>query len=454
MTSAIDFSALGMKIPDVLLPAEGIDLRRWAVVAADQYTSQRDYWARVSQLVGDSPSTLDLILPEVYLGDPDVEERIATIQKTMHEYLKGDVLRPPLHGLVYVDRRTSHVGSRKGLVVALDLESYDYRKGSKTLVRATEKTVEERLPPRVRIRQGAPLELPHVMVLIDDPGCRVIEPLAEVVQGRAPLYETELMERGGSLRGHAVTDEASLSRVRDGLAALADPGAFQKKYGVAEDAVLLYAMGDGNHSLAAAKVHWENVKQTLSAAERETHPARHALVELVNVHDDGIVFEPIHRVVFGVEPSALLSRAPGYFEQSGARATIEELPDPKTQQSRLAELWAASDGRHAAGFVAGDRRGVLVIEGFSSNLDVGSLQAFLDADLAGNEQASIDYIHGDDVVESLSKEPRRIGFFLPKMNKSDLFKTVIVDGALPRKTFSMGEAAEKRFYFEARRIVP
>jgi uncharacterized protein (DUF1015 family) len=261
------------------------------------------------------------------------------------------------------------------------------------------------------------------------------------------------MEGGGFIRGHAVRDDRALARIAEGLGALADPARFARKYDVPDAPVLLYAMGDGNHSLAAAKGHWDNVRRALSPEARASHPARHALVELVNVHDEGLVFEPIHRVVFDVDPEALLSRAPAYFGKQGGGATVEELPTPEAQRERLEALWKAKDGRHAVGYVSSGRRGVLVIDRPTSNLEVGSLQVFLDDDLAGSK-STIDYIHGHDVVESLSAEPRRIGFLLPPMDKSELFKTVIVDGALPRKTFSMGEADEKRYYLEARRIVP
>ncbi len=446
-----NFAALGLTIPDLLLPKDGVDLTRWAVVAADQYTSQRDYWQRVDDYVGDAPSTLRLILPEVYLEDDDVDARVSGIQQAMQQYLQQGVFRSA-QAMVYIDRKTSHVASRKGLIVALDLEHYDYRKGSKTLVRATEKTVEERLPPRVKIRANAALELPHVMVLIDDPERTVIEPLAERFSQSAPLYDVELMENGGRLRAHEVSDNGALEAIRSALESLAQQSKFREKYGVQGDDVLLYAMGDGNHSLAAAKAHWDQVKKTLSPTEREEHPARHAIVELVNVHDEGLVFEPIHRVVFGVDPRALLDGAPAYFEKRGSRCSTESVSDAASQKRKLETLWTSGE-RHAIGYVTSSDRGILFVDDPRHNLAVGSLQNFLDDELGGRKGVSTDYIHGDDVVESLSADPERIGFYLPSMDKSDLFKTVILDGALPRKTFSMGEADEKRFYFEARKIV-
>jgi uncharacterized protein (DUF1015 family) len=280
----------------------------------------------------------------------------------------------------------------------------------------------------------------------------VIEPLAERCGSRPPLYETELMEGGGAIRGWAVDDDASLRQVESGLARLVDPSRFASRYAVSGD-VLLYAMGDGNHSLAAAKVHWEALKQSLSETDREAHPARHALVELVNVHDAGLVFEPIHRVVFGVDPQALLRAMLAELEAQGSRAEIEHVDTLKAQTERLRKLWKQS-GRHAYGFVTRGTRGIVTVERPKANLAVGTLQPFLDEYLESRGGASIDYIHGADVVESLSAQPDRIGFLLPAMDKSELFKTVLVDGALPRKTFSMGEADEKRYYLEARRIVP
>lgn len=444
-------SRLGIAVPKVLLPRQGVDLKRWAVVAADQFTSQREYWERVENQVGESPSTLRLILPEAYLGDADVDARIQSIHAAMQAYERDGVFTAERECFVLVDRKTSEVPSRKGLLVALDLEQYDYTRGATTLVRATEHTVEERLPPRVRVREGASLELPHVMVLIDDPDRRVIEPLFERCAQQPPLYETELMEGGGAIRGFAVDDPDSIRSVEAGLAALADPARCASRYGTSGD-VLLYAMGDGNHSLAAAKVHWGNLKRTLGETEQKHHPARHALVELVNVHDEGLVFEPIHRVVFGIAPDSLLDAMRSDFEAQGSRFGLEMLDDSGAQRARLRALWSQSEV-HAIGFVTQSKRGVITVASPKANLAVGMLQPFLDRYVETSRGASMDYIHGGDVVESLAAHPERIGLLLPPMDKSDLFKTVLVDGALPRKTFSMGEAEEKRYYLEARRIV-
>ena len=447
-----DTASLGIEAPLVLLPNDRVDLGAWAVVATDQYTSQPEYWERVDAAVGERPSTLRLILPEVYLGQPDVQQRIDAIHAAMRRYLADGVLAQPVRGFIVVDRKTSHAPTRKGLIVALDLEHYEFKPGSTSLVRATEKTVEERLPPRVEVRRGALLELPHVMVLIDDAERSVIEPLVEALASSPPLYETELMEGGGAIRAWRVTRPEHEAAIVRALAALAAPAAYRARYGAEGEDVLLYAVGDGNHSLAAAKVHWEALRSELSAAELEGHPARFALVELVNVHDDGLIFEPIHRVAFGVDPASVLEAMPAHFADLGGSCSVEDVADPASWQRELERAWSERGSEQVVGFVTAGRRGILRIQGSGSNLPVGSLQVFLDAHLPAVSGSSLDYIHGRDVLESLSSGADRLGFFLPAMHKSELFETVIKDGVLPRKTFSMGEAEEKRFYLEARRI--
>lgn len=425
MSESAQRSALGIAVPEILLPAAGVDLARWAVVACDQYTSQPEYWKAVAERVSDAPSALHLVLPEVWLGAPDEDARIAAIQARMREYLTTGVFARPLRGFIAVDRSTPHVASRRGLIVALDLERYDWRPGSRALVRATEATVEERLPPRLRVREGALLELPHVLVLIDDPERSVIEPVAESAARGAPLYDVELMDGAGRVRGWAVTDAGQIARVERALQALAQPAQQREKYGASDGDPFLYASGDGNHSLAAAKLFWERCKPALALAQRESDPARFALVELVNVHDPGLRFEPIHRVLFGVEPDALLAD----LERTRGAGPAHEL------------RWAAST-----------RSGVATLSHGDEPLAVAALQTFLDEWLATHPAARIDYIHGDDALAQLAAEPGRIGFFLPAFEKSALFPTVARRGVLPRKAFSLGEAEEKRFYLEARRI--
>jgi len=428
-------NSIGVLVPEVMLPPKGTDMMKWAVVACDQFTSQKEYWEQARRIIGDAPSTLDLILPEAYLGSPDEPERIARIKANMKEYLKQGILRKQPQGFVLVER-TANGNTRHGLVMALDLEEYDYSKGSGTLIRATEGTIVSRIPPRLKIREGAAVELPHILVLIDDPDRTVIEPLATKAEALPCLYDTDLMLGGGHISGRLVAEEGDVKAVLAALTKLADKDAFEKKYG--DHPVLLFAMGDGNHSLATAKANWEKIKAALPEAERADHPARYALIELNNVHDEGIVFEPIHRVVFGVEGRTFIDALQRKLrEQNGA---VEILPEAKKAQGGQ---------QHIIPFFYGDTQGTLVVSKPSAQLAVGTLQNAIDAvlkDLGGE----VDYIHGDDVVKDLSKKPGAVGFLLPTMQKGELFSTVVFDGALPRKTFSMGEAAEKRYYLEAR----
>ncbi|ORJ62212.1 DUF1015 domain-containing protein [Geothermobacter hydrogeniphilus] len=444
----MNFPAIGLRAPQILLPQDNVDLARWAVIACDQYTSQPDYWQQVAEQVGESPSTLKLTFPEVYLEQPDKAERIRAINKTMRDYLDQGVLRPLPEGFVLVDRRTSQVPSRKGLMVALDLEQYDYRPGSGSLIRATEGTILDRLPPRIQVREQACLELPHIMVLIDDPGQTVIEPLFK--EQLPPLYDFELMAGGGHLRGWQVSEQRLLRQVADALAALAEPKAFAARYQVENQSPLLYAMGDGNHSFATAKAIWEQLKAEASdPAAIMDHPARWALVELVNLHDPGLEFEAIHRVLFGIETTQLLVRMEAYYRQFGCGFVWQELDSVEAVMAEVDQ--EVKEGVHRLPLIAGGRCGVVEIGRPASNLAVGTLQAFLDQ-LAAQEDVRIDYIHGADVVTELGSRPGNAGFYLPAISKFELFRTIILDGALPRKTFSMGEADEKRFYLECRKI--
>ena len=414
---------------NILLPQD-CGLTKWAVVACDQYTSQPEYWERVDQFVGDAPSTLRLILPESKLESEHVEEEIQKINQTMEQYLEEGRLRELEDAMIFLERKLSNGKTRLGLIGKLDLEQYSYEKGSGTPIRATEGTVLSRIPPRMKVRKNAPIELPHIMVLIDDPKKEIIEPFLrkESKKQMQMIYSTTLMEQGGRVSGYLLSKEQA-DKVQKQLAGLADPARFAQFYHSEGKPVLTYAMGDGNHSLATAKACWEELKPTLSEAERQTHPARYALVELVNLHDDSLEFEPIHRVLFGVDPKQL-----------------------------LADLLAAYPGAHyGAGeghqitYVLPGERGILTVPHPTAQLEVGTLQTFLDQYLEAHG-GKIDYIHGEDVVEQLVQQPDSIGFLLPGMGKDQLFPTVIFDGALPRKTFSMGEAHDKRFYLEARKI--
>ncbi len=446
----MDLNALALQVPKILLPKNDADLARWAVIACDQYTSEPDYWEEVDRMVGDRPSTLRLVFPEVFLeeGESETQARISSINQSMDDYLADGTLQQLEPGFVLVDRKTAHAPSRKGLVVALDLEEYDYRPGASTLIRATEGTIVDRLPPRIRVREQASIELPHIMVLLDDPECTVIEPLFE--QDLAQLYDFELMQNGGHLRGWHVADPGQIDQVAERLAQLAEPARFRERYQVDDEKVMLYAMGDGNHSFATAKAIWENLKaETDDPAALMDHPARYALVELVNLHDPGLEFEAIHRVMFDVAADEMAASAERFFAAAGTPCTWAWLPDAAAV---AAACEAAGSKMHAIPLIAGDRRGLLTVDNPTFTLVVATLQSFLDEYMRKHAAARIDYIHGDDTVTRLGGGRNVVGFYLPAISKHDLFRTIVRDGALPRKTFSMGEADEKRFYLEARRI--
>ena len=433
---------LGIQIPEVYLPKKGTNLTKWGVIACDQFTSQPEYWNEVEKIVGDAPSTLNLTFPEVYLEKPDREERIQNIQSTMRKYMNEGILQPH-DGLVYVERTVAGK-TRKGIVLCLDLEAYDYNKGSSSLIRATEGTIVDRLPPRMKIREGALLELPHILVLIDDPKCTVIEPLSAAKSTLEKLYDFDLMLDSGHLAGYAMNQEFE-NKVVDALRGLAKPETFAAKYGIGKDKpVLLFAMGDGNHSLATAKAIWEKMKLQVGM----DHPARYALVEIENVHDEGLEFESIDRVLFDLKKD-LFAELEKTF---GANLTYKPMA---SAEEMVKAVDSATGEKQTIGLVGGGRKqefGVLEIANPSSNLPVGTTQSFIDAFLKGGGAEKVDYVHGEDVTVKLGSQPNNAGFYLPGMSKSDLFKTVILDGALPRKTFSMGEAREKRFYMEARKI--
>ncbi len=436
-----NFPDIGLQIPQVYLPKPGTDLTRWSVIACDQFTSQPDYWDKVESMVGDAPSTLRLTLPEIYLEQSDISNRIAGVQSTMRRYLNEGVVQP-IDGIIYVER-TVGGKTRKGLVVALDLECYDYSKGSASLIRATEGTIVDRLPPRMRIRENALLELPHILVLIDDPQNSVIGSIAESKSQLEKLYDFELMLGSGHLTGYKVNQTTMEEKVVSALRNLAQPAHFSEKYGVPSKApVLLYAMGDGNHSLATAKAIWENIKSSVGME----HPARYALVEIENVHDEALEFEPIHRVLFGVKKDfrkQLETAFSGRVHFATAANFEEMIKSVDSSDSKLQKV----------GLVLGENEfNVIEFSRPSSNLAVGTIQPVLDAFLKDGGAEKTDYVHGVEVTIRLGSQPGNLGIYLPGMKKTDLFKTVILDGALPRKTFSMGEAHEKRFYMEARKI--
>ena len=420
---------------DILLP-QNCDLSLWSVVACDQYTSQPEYWQRVEERVGRAPSALRLILPESCLEGPDVETDIMEINNTMTRYLREGRFAEYPDSLIYVERTLDNGRVRRGLIGMVDLEQYDYEPGAVTPVRATEGTVLSRIPPRVAVRKNAPIELPHVMLLADDPNETVIEPLAAQTGEMELLYDFELMEQGGHVKGWRL-GEKQMEQVARAMASLADPEAFRRRYDLSgEEPVLLFAVGDGNHSLATAKECYERQKRVTPQEQWDSLPARYALCELVNLHDHSLEFEPIHRVLFGVDPRFLVDELVRYY--------------PNTLRG---EGPATEQRRHVLRYVWAEEEGAVTVLTPRAQLAVGTLQAFLDEFLAAHPQSRIDYVHGADVACKLARERKdAIAFLLPAMGKEELFPTVIHDGVLPRKTFSMGEAHDKRFYLEARRI--
>ena len=416
---------LPLKRANILLPKD-VDMTKWSVVACDQYTSEPEYWKEVEKEVGSSPSTLNLILPELYLEDTDVEDRIKKINKTMEEYLDESMFNEYKDTMIYLERTQKDGKVREGLMAMVDLEDYSYEKGSQTLIRATEKTVIERIPPRLKVREKASLELPHIMILIDDEKKNIIESLKDKVTSEDVVYDFDLMENGGHIKGYKLSDEV-INGIESGLESLMDKDYFEKKYDVKNKGVLLFAMGDGNHSLATAKANYENLKKTMSEEEYLNNPARYALVEVVNLHSPALEFEPIHRVIFNTDVNNLVEELHKYYD-------INEDGDGEYFELVTKDF---------------DKR--LYISNPKSNIAVGSIQMFLD-DYLKDHSGKLDYIHGDETTRSMGSEEGNVGILFEAMPKEELFRTVILDGALPRKTFSMGHSYDKRYYLEARKI--
>jgi uncharacterized protein (DUF1015 family) len=422
-----EFDGLAFYPADILLPC-GCDITKWSVVACDQYTSQPEYWERVERNVSAAPSALHIILPESSLEGPSVEQDIMEINLTMAKYLREGRFQEHRDALIYVERKLFNGSVRRGIIGMVDLEQYDYEPDADVLVRATEGTVLSRIPPRVAVRKNAPIELPHVLLLTDDPDRTVIDPLAQGTENRTKVYDFELMEQGGHITGWLLGEQEQ-QNVANALRALAEPKAFAARYNAEGKPVLLFAVGDGNHSLATAKESYERQKKLTPPEQWGNLPARYALVELTNLHDPSLEFEPIHRVIFGVRPEELLS------------ALLETYPGAHRGEG---------DG-HVLEFVHEGEKGQITVPNPKQQLPVGTLQTFLD-DYLGKNGGRVDYVHGDAVAKELGSKSGNIAFLLPSMEKEQLFPTVIFDGVLPRKTFSMGEAHDKRFYLEARKI--
>ena len=406
---------------EMLLP-QNADMTKWSVVACDQYTSEPEYWENVKNTTENSVSAYNLVLPEVYLEESDVDERIKKINENMRKYLLNNVFKTTPNCYIYVERTLNNGFVRKGIMGCVDLEEYEYTAGSKSKIRATEKTVVERIPPRLKVRENAVMELPHVMLLLDDENKNVIEPLSDLKNTFEKVYDFNLMANSGHLAGYII-DEKTAFEIDEKLLGFSDISAFNKKYGVNEEFPLVFAVGDGNHSLATAKEFYNNMKKKIGE-EAKNSPSRYALVELVNLHDDSLVFEAIHRVVFDIDEEDFVKE--------------------------LKSICTTSENGQCFTLICNGKEEKLCVSNPDSNITVGSLQNFIDNYIA-KKGGRVDYIHGEDVVRELTRT-QNAGILLDAMDKGDLFKTVILDGALPRKTFSMGDACDKRFYTEARII--
>lgn len=411
---------------DIYLPDfDKVDGSRWATVACDQFTSEPEYWENAADIAEGSPSALNIILPEAYLSE--TEQRIDKINQTMKEYL-SEILVCHKNTMIYLERVQSDGKVRRGIIGSVDLEEYDYSKGSESLIRATEGTVLDRIPPRVRIRRGAEIELPHIMILIDDEQRTVIEPIAERAAEYKSAYDFDLMLGGGHVTGRFIPNE-DIQSINLALSDLATSEQMLEKYGI-NCPPLLFAMGDGNHSLATAKALYEEIKADIGADAAKTHLARYALCEIVNLHDDALEFEPIYRVVFGVEPENFVEDLKAYAKN----------------------LCGAEEREQRVEYMYGDVKGEIVIKSPECQLTVGSVQQFIDSYIKTHEGVEVDYIHGLQSTYALSQKPNAVGLTFDGMEKNQLFLTVICDGALPRKTFSMGHAEDKRYYIECRKI--
>ena len=418
----MSFERIGIRPAQILLPAAGVKPETWACIACDQYTSEPEYWEKAFAVAGDAPSAIRLILPEYNLKNS--ESLIPQIHRTMADYLAQGLLTPAVNPGFILCERTIASGTRLGLVCAVDLEQYSFEKGSLPLIRPTEQTITDRLPPRLKIRRGAPVELTHIMILIDDPDRTVLEPLQAAKASLRKVYDFDLMMNGGHLAGWAVDSAEALAQVDQSLNALMDTKG---------ENPLLLAVGDGNHSLATAKAYWNEIRESLTEAERENHPARYALCEIVNIHDEALLFEPIYRIVTGTTRAAVMADWKAYAEAKGMSLAAE-----------------GSDHRFTV--VSADGEDTVAVLNPEGAIPCETIQKFLDSFLSRHPEAGIDFIHGEGSLRALAAKPETVGFLLPDIDKHSFFKDVEKLGVLPRKTFSMGEADEKRFYMEAKRI--
>ncbi len=431
----------GLKVPEILLPADK-NLSTWAVIACDQYTQSESYWNQVKECIGDKPSTLNIIYPEVYLGESNRKLRIENIRSTMKSYLEDGVFDSPEKEMIYIERTTAYGRTRKGLLAALDLETYEWKPMSKALVRATEATIVDRIPPRKEIRMNAPVELPHIMLLANDPDRLLVEATGKQVRNSEPVYDGDLMLNSGHITGWSIKDENILESIGSALENLA------KKNTCEDGSVFLFAVGDGNHSLATAKAVWDEYKVSACPEDNlNDSPVRYALVEIVNIYDEGLTFEPIHRVLFTDKNQELMDTVCDKLSQS-YHCEIEDYDNAEDFEKAIKE----SDNTIGFTFSGSDSKVLYkAIRTDISELAVSVLQPLLD-DFVKEKGCEIDYIHGTEEVLRLSSNPGSVCIMLPPINKESFFDTISSRGPLPRKSFSMGEASEKRFYVECRKL--
>lgn len=399
-----------IKVPSLLLPNPTIDLTSFAVIACDQFTSQKSYWDDLKRLIGSNPSAFNMIFPETYLNIVNEETYIKKINSTIRKYLKDNILVDIGECFVLVERETPFTKRRLGLVIAVDLEAYSFLSGAKSLIRATEATVVERIPPRLKIRKNAPIELSHVQFLFNDKNKDIMEKVYENKQKLPLLYDFPLNQGGGHLKGYKVLDTKPII---EEFCKLAEKGGDN----------LMFVVGDGNHSLATAKTHWDKIKRNLSKAEREDHPARFSIVEAINLYDEGLIFEPIHRVVFNVDETFV----------SGLKIVV--------QGSLKTHLYTKKE-KEIPLFIPNN-----------TPLAYRLIQDYIDKYLQNNPSASADYVHDlSHTYDVANKHENSVAIIMPSLKKEDLFGFIAKGDVLPRKTFSMGYAVEKRYYLESKKI--
>lgn len=441
-----NFAKFGMQEPEILLPAKK-ELASWSVIACDQYTQDEEYWKNAEKAASGNPSTLNIILPEVYLSSPDKPERIKKIRSTMNEYISGGVFDPEQKEFIYIERKTGYGRIRHGLITAIDLETYEWKPFSKALIRATEATIVERIPPRMEIRRGAAIESPHIMLLVNDPDCSVVEKTGELAKKNSPVYDGDLMLNSGHITGWAVKDDTTVDALYSALDKVAAANTDK------DGDTFMFAVGDGNHSLATAKAVWDEYKTKLIAegkSEKELAECnvRYALVELVNIYDTGLTFEPIHRVLFNASVEKMISAV-----KENLGGTVCECNSEKELEEKVKASKASFGFVHT---VDGKAK-YECLETPVTELAVSRLQPVLDKFIASeNESAEnkieIDYIHGTEEVFRLAAKENAVTILLPPIAKDSFFGTINSNGPLPRKSFSMGEASEKRFYLECRKL--